>query len=1100
MNRKIILIAVLLVLSMGFVSAEIVDRGSNWNKYDNGTITYYSGDVNYWNGTSWIPKNLAIIPSIVSGYDYEMTKGYYQVYFKNNSKSAKAVTFQKDGYNISLDISTSQLHWYNSLLNAIVGMISEMNPQSNNVTINDNIATYPNAWINTNLSYVLSLDTLKETLIIANVSKNTSYADYLQYVSNIYFNNSLQICYNSTICQMHPTNWIFATQGTIDFKDSNNITIFYLPVPYLYDSNGSQSLGTYAVSANNGIAVVNIRIPKSFIDNSIFPIFIDPSIKINGSDGGDAYVASAFPNTNYGSSAELDVKGLSTIKLNSYLNFNISSIPINQAIDAAALCLYMFSDTGSHTISAYHVYSNWTESTITWNNQPCGTNFDNSANCNLTAESSLSNNGSQDGTWQCWNVKNMIEKQYTENNKNISVALRTEDNINYMDSFYSKEYSNSSLWPYINITYHILDSTAPNLTIISPLNQTYNNTTILVNISAQDANLQATWWYNGSVNLTYTSPIYYTFPQGSSLLIAYANDTLGNINSSSISFYIDSIAPALTIISPEAKTYGYNISLILNFSVSDSTGISSCWYNLDNSNNITLGNCQNTTFNSSNGSHTLYLYANDSLGNTNSSSISFSINTQIAVSLVTPENNAWLNYSGIEFNYTVNTAIPIKNCSLFINNLFNELNPSPINTSGGLNTIFLSLPDGSYIWNILCSDTYNSFALYNYSLNIDTSPPQVAVTEPTGAKTSRTIQATWTVSDTNLQQCWYNVYRGASLEISDEYVDCNSSSTVLNVTVDADFTFNFYANDSAGNVNSASSSFTVSTSTTPPSGNTGSPGGGSPPASVSKLQISNISNLIINPGETKKMTLNIKNAGKTFLNNCKLKSSGEFSSWISSQETKGLSAGEVYDFLFTLNVPDTASPQAYNLNLLVQCDETKQSINFSAEIIEKKLQITLVDVKNNNNQIKVSYSLEELSNQEQNIEVQILLLGENNEKISETTETRKLEAKSKQEFESALQVSSSLKGTFNLLINANSNVASAFVQEEVILKGSPVGGLAVLLEGNQKGTFFSIVLVAVFILFAVLVIRRIIKFRNLHKVAGIQSNVTSIFPHSEKHY
>ena len=38
------------------------------------------------------------------------------------------------------------------------------------------------------------------------------------------------------------------------------------------------------------------------------------------------------------------------------------------------------------------------ESAVTWNTQPCGTSFDNSANCNLTAESSLTPDGTEDNS------------------------------------------------------------------------------------------------------------------------------------------------------------------------------------------------------------------------------------------------------------------------------------------------------------------------------------------------------------------------------------------------------------------------------------------------------------------------------------------------------------------------------------------------------------------------------------------------------------------------------------------------------------------------------------------------------------------------------
>jgi hypothetical protein len=44
----------------------------------------------------------------------------YKAYFKGNSKTSNAMMFQTQGYIFSMDISTSQLHWYNSSYNAIL--------------------------------------------------------------------------------------------------------------------------------------------------------------------------------------------------------------------------------------------------------------------------------------------------------------------------------------------------------------------------------------------------------------------------------------------------------------------------------------------------------------------------------------------------------------------------------------------------------------------------------------------------------------------------------------------------------------------------------------------------------------------------------------------------------------------------------------------------------------------------------------------------------------------------------------------------------------------------------------------------------------------
>jgi len=81
---------------------------------------------------------------------------------------------------------------------------------------------------------------------------------------------------------------------------------------------------------------------------------------------------------------------------------------------------------------------------ISWTNQPCGVDFDNSTNCNLTADSFITDDGTLDNTWQCWNVTNAVFYEYDSGDKNVSIVLYTQ-NFGNPDIFYSKEYTAISL-------------------------------------------------------------------------------------------------------------------------------------------------------------------------------------------------------------------------------------------------------------------------------------------------------------------------------------------------------------------------------------------------------------------------------------------------------------------------------------------------------------------------------------------------------------------------------------------------------------------------------------------------------------------------------
>jgi hypothetical protein len=164
-----------------------------------------------------------------------------------------------------------------------------MNPQHTSVGVRDNVITYSSAWLHTDLQYTAYSLQLKETLIIYAVSPWSSgiVPDYLQYVSNCYYDASLTIVADG-VKYLHPVNQKFTTSNEITFQDDSGNVVFMLPVPYVRDSGGNSVLGTYAVVANNGVLVINIRIPASFINSATYPVYFDPPVRVQGSFHGDS--------------------------------------------------------------------------------------------------------------------------------------------------------------------------------------------------------------------------------------------------------------------------------------------------------------------------------------------------------------------------------------------------------------------------------------------------------------------------------------------------------------------------------------------------------------------------------------------------------------------------------------------------------------------------------------------------------------------------------------------------------------------------------------------------------------------------------------------
>jgi hypothetical protein len=167
----------------------------------------------------------------------------------------------------------------------------------------------------------------------------------------------------------------------------------------------------------------------------------------------------------------------------------------------------------------------------------------------------------------------------------------------------------------------LADNILPDLTIISPTNRTYTSNIQLLNISATDNTFIDKIWYNwNGTNYTYTEGTFIEFEEELNSLNVWANDSTNNINSTKVSFTIDTIPPYLEIISPENKTYNHK-NILLN--LTNSSDISEIWYNWNGTNYTYTGPIEISFGNLSN---TLFVWANDSYGNENKTNVTFYIN------------------------------------------------------------------------------------------------------------------------------------------------------------------------------------------------------------------------------------------------------------------------------------------------------------------------------------------------------------------------------------------------------------------------------------------------------------------------------------------
>ncbi len=195
----------------------------------------------------------------------------------------------------------------------------------------------------------------------------------------------------------------------------------------------------------------------------------------------------------------------------------------------------------------------------------------------------------------------------------------------------------SDVW---SVTLTVGDTTPPNVTINTPLNQTYATTSIIFNVTALDETGMSNCSYSldaGLNNVTMTnsstSPTYWnatdtSVSEGSSTVSFYCTDINNNINmTENVTFLVDITNPDINITFPINNTEVTGTGADVNFTRSD-TNLAYCWYSNDTYlvNSTPDSTCSNiTSIVWSVGPHNVTVWANDSANNLNWSIINFSI-------------------------------------------------------------------------------------------------------------------------------------------------------------------------------------------------------------------------------------------------------------------------------------------------------------------------------------------------------------------------------------------------------------------------------------------------------------------------------------------
>jgi hypothetical protein len=320
----------------------------------------------------------------------------------------------------------------------------------------------------------------------------------------------------------------------------------------------------------------------------------------------DSWIDSASQSSNKGSDTVLRVQAMSGGNQRALVYFDLSGIPADCTIESAALRLYASSQTSGRTLRALRITGNWTESGVTWNNQP-------------STNSTYATTGSGSG-WRQWDVTSQLQAMLTGSNYGFLIRDANEGGSRRLQQFHSRERGENM--PQLIITFTAPpppDTAAPDTTISSaPSNPTTDeNATFLLSASEPGSTFECA--LDGIAFAMCASPVHYAgLALGQHSFEVRATDLAGNtdatpaIHTWTIEPPPPDITPPETTIDSGPANPTSSTEAAFNFSASEPDSIFEC--SLDSS---AFAACvPSSTYSAlADGAHNFSVRATDSAGN-----------------------------------------------------------------------------------------------------------------------------------------------------------------------------------------------------------------------------------------------------------------------------------------------------------------------------------------------------------------------------------------------------------------------------------------------------------------------------------------------------
>ena len=292
------------------------------------------------------------------------------------------------------------------------------------------------------------------------------------------------------------------------------------------------------------------------------------------------------------------------------------------------------------------------------------------------------------------------------------------------------------------VIHYVLDITPPTVTITSPSDDTYTSKTQIIltwtgeddfGIDHYEVSDGGNQWINVGLSNSYQFTNLY---EGKHRLYVKAVDIGGNKRISYVDVTVDTIPPVVSFANLQDGEYLNTSSFDIYWRVNDASPVD-IELHCDNENWVNVSNRSSYPLNLSEGVHTLSLKATDYAGNTNTTSISITIDTVAPALHISPVNE-YLNSTQVTISWNGSDNYGIKSYEISVDDrAWKDL--------GKNSTINLNLDEGKHTIKIKAVDYAGNSNISEITFYIDTHPPWIS--DFNAVQQGTKIKVSWSGND-----------------------------------------------------------------------------------------------------------------------------------------------------------------------------------------------------------------------------------------------------------------------------------------------------------------------------------------------------------------